>query len=123
MADAVVLGIAELQQYARRAREAARALAILPTAPKGAVLLDLADRLERDAEEVLAANRIDVEAATLDGMDSALVDRLLLTPERLAAMATDVRRVAGLPDPVGEGIEARVLPNGLRIRRVDRPLV
>lgn len=117
-----MLETAELQDCARRARAAARVLATLPTAVKDRVLLHLAERLLDDGPAILEANAADVDDARAAGMDAAMVDRLLLTPERLAAIAADVRHVAMLPDPVGEEFDARVLPNGLQISRRRVPL-
>ncbi|MFQ5878659.1 MAG: glutamate-5-semialdehyde dehydrogenase, partial [Dehalococcoidia bacterium] len=78
--------------------------------------------LEARQEEVLAANARDYQAGRATGLSEALLDRLLLTPERLAGMAEEVRDVAMLPDPVGEEFDGRVLPNGLRVARRRVPL-
>ncbi len=104
------------------AKRASRTLARLDAAAKDAALLAMADALEERADEVLEANARDVEAGAEGGLGDALLDRLALTPTRLAGMAGDVRRIAALPDPVGEGIEARRLPNGLDLRKVRVPL-
>lgn len=103
------------------AKRASRTLARLDAAAKDAALLAMADALEERADEVLEANARDVEAGAEGGLGDALLDRLALTPTRLAGMAGDVRRIAALPDPVGEGIEARRLPNGLDLRKVRVP--
>jgi glutamate-5-semialdehyde dehydrogenase len=73
-------------------------------------------------DEILDANARDVEAAREKDIGAALVDRLKLTPERLAAIADDTRRIAQLPDPVGEVLEGFRLPNGLDVRKVRLPL-
>ncbi len=112
----------ELQDRAGRARVAAVDLATLSTATKNSVLLDLTDRLLSDAERVLEANAEDMAAAQEAGMEPAMLDRLLLTPARLTDMAQDTRRIASLPDPVGEGFDHRTLPNGLQIHRQRVPL-
>jgi glutamate-5-semialdehyde dehydrogenase len=104
------------------AKRASHALARLDSAAKDAALLAMADALEERAGEVLEANARDLEAGAEGGLGEALLDRLALTPTRLAGMAVDVRRIAALPDPVGEGIEARRLPNGLDLRKVRVPL-
>ncbi|GAC1636490.1 MAG: glutamate-5-semialdehyde dehydrogenase [Chloroflexota bacterium] len=104
------------------ARAAAPALAALDDATKSAVLLDLAERLLEATDIVLSANETDMETAEAGGMAPAMLDRLLLTRERLVAMAADVRHVAGLPDPIGEEFDGRVLPNGLRLCRRRVPL-
>ncbi len=112
----------DLEERVRAARAVAPDLANLETAIKNAVLLDLAGRLERDVGSVLAANEVDMAEARGAGMADAMLDRLLLTPERLAAIADDVRSVARLPDPVGEEFDATTLPNGLRLSKRRVPL-
>src|ERR1700687_4369385 len=85
-----------------RAREATPVLAEFSTAEKNGLLTRLANAVEGGAERILAANRVDMELSTRNPeMDQALRDRLLLTRERIAAMAAGVREVALLPDPVG----------------------
>ncbi len=106
---------------ARRAREAAAVLRALPRATKDRALHAIADALGERAEEVLAANRQDVQRARDAGTDPAIVDRLTLTPERLSAIADAVRTVADLPDPVGEVVRGYTLPNGLEVRQVRVP--
>lgn len=117
-----MLEVAGLQEVARQARRAAALLASVPSAVKDSVLLDLADRLTMQTEEVLAANAADVAEARASGMDEAMIDRLTLSDERLRGMAADVRHISALPDPVGEEIDARTMPNGLELRRVRVPL-
>lgn len=102
-----------------RAREAAAQLAQFPTRQKNAVLLAMADAIEAQAETILAANKQDLESSGLTG---AMRDRLLLTRDRIAAMADGVREVAGLPDPVYETLAEWTRPNGLRIRKLRVPL-
>jgi glutamate-5-semialdehyde dehydrogenase len=104
------------------AKRASRDLARLSTATKDAALGAMADALERRAGEILDANARDMEAGEEAGLDSGLLDRLLLTEDRLADIARDVRTIATLRDPVGETIEGWRLPNGLDIRRVRAPL-
>jgi glutamate-5-semialdehyde dehydrogenase len=104
------------------ARAASRTLARLDTATKDAALHAMAKALEERAAEVLEANARDMEAGEEAGLHSGLLDRLKLTEERLAGIARDVRKIAALPDPVGETIEGRRLPNGLDVRRVRVPL-
>ena len=104
------------------ARRASRALARLDTNTKNAALHAMADALERRTLEILDANAHDMEAGEEAGLHAGLMDRLALSEERLAGMASDVRTIAGLPDPVGETIEGWRLPNGLDIRRVRVPL-
>jgi glutamate-5-semialdehyde dehydrogenase len=102
-----------------RARNAARTLAQISTDQKNRLLLEMADALEAHMPEILRANEADVKHANLSG---ALLDRLLLTPERVREMAKAICDVAALPDPVGEVLEAWTRPNGLNIRKIRVPL-
>ncbi|MFI0979341.1 glutamate-5-semialdehyde dehydrogenase [Streptomyces sp. NPDC021093] len=107
---------------ASRAREAAAALAPLPRAAKDAALLAVADALLARTDEIVAANGEDVTRAREAGTAESVVDRLTLTPERVRAIASDVRDVAALPDPVGEVVRGSTLPNGIDLRQVRVPL-
>jgi glutamate-5-semialdehyde dehydrogenase len=107
------------RQKLLRAHSAAAKLALLSTREKNAVLLEIAAGLESQQKRVLAANRDDVENSGLEG---AMRDRLLLTPERMAQMVQAVREVTALPDPVGETLAEWTRPNGLHIRKVRVPL-
>jgi glutamate-5-semialdehyde dehydrogenase len=102
-----------------RARAAAATLALLPTSEKNALLLAIAAALETHSESILQANSEDIKSSGLEG---AMRDRLLLTPERIKEMAQGVRDVAALPDPIGETLAEWTRPNGLRIRKVRVPL-
>ena len=104
------------------ARRAARSLAQLDTNTKNAALRAMADTLENRSAEILAANARDMDAGQQDGLHAGLLDRLELSEERLAGIASDVRAIAALPDPVGETIEGFRLANGLDVRRVRVPL-
>jgi glutamate-5-semialdehyde dehydrogenase len=104
------------------ARRASRALAQLDTATKNAALTAMADALEQRAPEILEANARDVEAGEQAGLHSGLLDRLALDEQRLGGIASDVRAIAALPDPVGETIEGFRLANGVDVRRVRVPL-
>jgi glutamate-5-semialdehyde dehydrogenase len=106
----------------RRARLAARRLASASTAEKDAALLTAADLLVERTAEILAANTGDIERASADGMEPGPLDRLRLTDGRIGGMAAGLRKVAALPDPVGELLEGWVRPNGLEIQRVRVPL-
>jgi glutamate-5-semialdehyde dehydrogenase len=102
-----------------RARLASAVLAQLLTSQKNAVLLKIADALEKHCRRILRANDEDVQRSNLAG---AMRDRLLLTPERIAEVAASVREVAALADPVNEVLEEWTRPNGLLIRKVRVPL-
>ncbi len=112
----------EVQTKGQAARQAARRLARLSTEVKNRALHGIAEALLSRQEEVLAANAEDHKAAKASGLAASVLDRLLLSPERLAAIADGVRTVAALPDPVGEVIDMRTLPNGLVIGRRRVPL-
>jgi glutamate-5-semialdehyde dehydrogenase len=104
------------------ARRASRSLARLDTTTKNAALNAMADDLERRAPEILEANARDMEAGEQVGLHPGLLDRLELNDQRLAGIASDVRAIAALPDPVGQTIEGFRLANGLDVRRVRVPL-
>src|SRR5256886_1182692 len=106
----------------RRARHASRRLASASAAEKDAALLTAADLLVERTPEVLAANTGDTERAAEDGTEPGPLDRLRLTDGRIAGMADGLRKVAALPDPVGELLDGWVRPNGLEIQRVRVPL-
>ncbi len=107
---------------ARRARVASRALALLTTAEKDAALHGAADAVLAAAPAVIEANTADVDRARAAGTDEGLLDRLRLTESRIDGIASGLRQVAGLPDPVGEVIRGSTLPNGLEIRQLRVPL-
>ncbi len=104
------------------ARRASRELAQLETAVKDEALGAIARSLEERADEVVEANARDMEAGRTAGLSAALLDRLRLDPARIADMAAGVRKIASLPDPVGEVIDGSRLANGLELRRVRVPL-
>jgi glutamate-5-semialdehyde dehydrogenase len=110
---------AELESGFSAARIASRALARLEPDRSGAVLERLAERAVAATETLLAANQRDLER--MDPADPKF-DRLLLDPERIEAIAGDIRKVARLPAPQGEQLEARELPNGLRLEKVRVPM-
>ena len=112
----------ELLAKGQAARTASRALARLSTSVKNRALLNIAEELETQQAPVLEANRQDYSAAKEDGLNDAMLDRLLLTSDRLNAMASDVRGVAALPDPVGETLDMTTLPNGLLVGKRRVPL-
>lgn len=106
----------------KAARAGARQLSKLGTSVKNQALLNLAASLMVNQEKVLLANRADYEEAQGSGLSEAWLDRLLLTPQRLEAMAKDLTNVASLPDPVGEMFDVRTLPNGLMAGKKRVPL-
>ncbi len=111
-----------VHDLAQRARAAAAELAVLNRADKDAALEAMADALQERAAEVLAGNAQDVTRAEPGGTSAAMVDRLRLTEQRIAGMADGLRKVAGLPDPVGEIVRGYTLPNGLEVSQRRVPL-
>ena len=111
----------EVRAVAARAREAAAELAPRSRADKDAALLAMAHALDAAADTLLAANARDIAAGRDAGLSEALIDRLALNPERVAAMAQGLRDVAALPDPVGEVLRGYTQPNGLEMRQVRVP--
>ncbi|WP_026957367.1 glutamate-5-semialdehyde dehydrogenase [Aliagarivorans taiwanensis] len=112
----------DMQILGQQAQQASFELATASTAQKNAALLAIADELEAREAEILAANANDLAAAREAGIGEAMLDRLTLNPERLAGIASDVRNVVNLNDPVGSEIDCRVLENGMRLSRRRVPL-
>ena len=112
----------DLNSLGKRAKAASQTLGVTPSERKNAALCAIADALDAAHETLLEANQADVTAGQEKGLTPALIDRLTLTPDRLAGIAADVRRVADLPDPVGVEFEAETLPNGLRVRKRRTPI-
>ena len=104
-----------------QARAAARSLAALDTDTKNAALGAIADALVTRTDEIVEANKRDMEAGREAALSEALLDRLALDPGRIAAIAAGTRAIAALPDPVGEVIEGKRLPNGLDVRMLRVP--
>ncbi|WP_179451756.1 MULTISPECIES: glutamate-5-semialdehyde dehydrogenase [unclassified Enterobacter] len=111
-----------LEDMGKAARAASYKLAELSTEQKNQVLLSIADRLEAESADILAANEQDLADARQNGMSEALLDRLTLNPQRLKGIADDVRQVCRLADPVGQLIDGGQLDSGLRIERRRVPL-
>jgi glutamate-5-semialdehyde dehydrogenase len=103
------------------AQRAAAPLAALDTRVKDAALHAIADALIARTPDILEANARDLEAGRVNEIGDALLDRLALDPARIAAIADGARRIAALPDPVGEVIDGHRLPNGVDVRRVRVP--
>ena len=112
----------QVHDAARRARVAARELATLSTDTKNSALHAAADNVLRDEGAILAANAEDLAVAKAAGTPEAMLDRLALNPNRIDGIASGLRQVAGLPDPIGEVLRGRTLPNGLQLRQQRVPL-
>jgi len=111
-----------IHDLGKRARAASKQLAQLSSAQKNTGLLAMAGELIASQGELLAANAKDVERARTEGLSSAMIDRLTLTPARIVAMAEGIRTVAALPDPVGQTITQWTRPNGIQISKVRVPI-
>jgi glutamate-5-semialdehyde dehydrogenase len=111
-----------IPKLCRAARGAAQRLASIDTAVKDTALIAIAEALRKRTPEILAANERDMLAGREAELGEALLDRLALDNARIAAIAAAVRQIATLPDPVGEVIDGRRLPNGLDVRKVRVPL-
>lgn len=112
----------ELEMKGNLAKDASRKLACLSTEVKNHALGEIARGLINKTTEILKANRQDYKEAQNGGMNEAMLDRLLLTAERIKAIASDVNSVAALPDPVGEVFDMRTMPNGLLIGKKRVPM-
>ena len=111
-----------LAKIGRQAKEASRVVANASTTTKNAALRAMADRLEAAAPGILAANADDMEQARTEGVSEALLDRLLLTDARIVGMAAGLRKVAGLPDPIGIITDGWQMYNGIKVQRSRAPL-
>ena len=116
------IDVDELAAKGAAARAAARTLAKTSGAVRNQALLNAADGLESRQDVILAANARDLSAGERAGLPDYYLDRMRLAPDRLAAIAADVRGVAALPDPVGEVIDMKTVANGLRVGRRRVPL-
>ena len=118
----MTITVDNLLAQGKAVRQAAKVLAHLSTEQKNRTLENIAAALLEQQEEVLEANGKDYGAGKAGGLDEALLDKLLLNPQRLEAIARDVRNVAALADPVGEVFDMRTLPNGLMVGKKRVPL-
>ncbi len=114
--------VALMADIGRRARTAARPLAVATTSAKNAALIAMADAILRNEQAILDANAVDMSNGEEAGLSGSFMDRLKLTPSRIKAMADGIREIAALKDPVGDVIAAWDRPNGLHIERVRTPL-
>ncbi len=115
--DAKVL----ISNLADSARIAARTLSVTTGAQRKAALVAIADAIETRSAEILAANEKDMESGRSAGLNSSLLDRLLLTPERVKGIAGGARQVSELPDPLGNTLRKSTLPNGIELEQISVP--
>nr|WP_090346462.1 glutamate-5-semialdehyde dehydrogenase [Mycolicibacterium malmesburyense]CRL79068.1 glutamate-5-semialdehyde dehydrogenase [Mycolicibacterium malmesburyense] len=112
----------QVHDAARRARTAARTLATLSSETKNRALNTAADHVLMSTSQILEANQKDLDAARAAGTPEAMLDRLALNPNRIDGIADGLRQVSRLPDPLGEVLQGRTLPNGLQLRQQRVPL-
>ena len=110
-----------ISTLADSARTAGRTLSIATGAERKAALQTIADAIEFRSNEILAANEKDMAAGRLAGLNSSLLDRLLLTPERIKGIAGGARQVSELPDPLGNTLRQSTLPNGIQLEQISVP--
>jgi glutamate-5-semialdehyde dehydrogenase len=115
--DAKVL----ISKLADSARNAGRTLSVATGAQRKAALVAIAEAIEARSNEILAANEKDMEAGRSAGLNSSLLDRLLLTPERIKGIAGGARQVSELPDPLGVTLRKSTLPNGIELEQISVP--
>jgi glutamate-5-semialdehyde dehydrogenase len=111
-----------MRDVGQRARVAARAMARAETAAKNAALLAMAAAIEKNLAALIAANKKDLDAGRAQGLDDALLDRLMLNEARIKSMAEGLRQIATLPDPVGEITGLNYRPSGIQVGRMRVPL-
>ncbi|HFA59470.1 MAG TPA: glutamate-5-semialdehyde dehydrogenase [Rhodospirillales bacterium] len=111
-----------MRRLGQEARAAARRMAAASTGARNRALEAMAAAIEAEAERLATENARDLEAGRERGLDAALLDRLALTPERIAAMAEGLRQIAALPDPVGAITDLNFRPSGIQVGRMRVPL-
>lgn len=111
-----------IKELGKKAKSAAAVLAVCGTGKKNEVLSEIASRLLKDASKIIEANKIDIENARKNGMSAAMIDRLSLDEKRIAGIVEGVRQIEDLPDPIGELLDEKTLPNGLNVKRVRVPM-
>jgi glutamate-5-semialdehyde dehydrogenase len=111
-----------MQTVGRQARAASRRLAGATTAEKNAALLHIAAAIRRDSAALVAANQEDLAAARAAGLESAMIDRLTLSPKGVESMAEGVEQVAALADPIGEMTDIKFRPSGIQVGKMRVPL-
>ncbi len=111
----------ELYEMVRQTKEASASIGLLSADEKNAILGKIASSLIRESNTLIAENALDMEAAKKNGMSDAMLDRLLLTKERITSMAEGLRGVMRLPDPCGKILDENIRPNGLQIIKKSVP--
>lgn len=111
-----------IEELGKRAKSSAPALACSGTDKKNAALTEIAQRLEKSVEAIVAVNKTDVENARKNGMSEAMIDRLTLNEKRILGMAEGIDKVVALPDPTDVLMSEKTLPNGLTVKKVSVPM-
>ena len=112
----------QMSELAGQAKRASRLLTRISTDNKNACLLEMAEALENNTALIQKANAKDMDTGREMGLSQAMLDRLLLNDDRIAGMATGLREVAQLPDPVCRVLDERKRPNGLILRKISTPI-
>ncbi len=118
----IIATLTEAASKAEVAHVASRVLSFASTSAKDTALLGIASALVTEQDSLLKLNAVEVDRARTRGLGPSFVDRMTLTPARIAAMAQTARDVAALPDPVGQMEDVRVRPNGMQVGRMRVPL-
>ncbi len=113
--------IQSVSELAITARKAARTLNVATSGERKSALLAIADAIEARSSEIISANEKDMQRGRESGLNSQLLDRLCLTPERIKAIANGARQVAALPDPLGIILRQSTLSNGLKLKQISVP--
>ncbi len=111
-----------MHKLGSQARAASSLLASANTGVKNSALLAMAEAIDDAREQLAAANQLDLDAGAANGLDSAMLDRLALTPARIDAMIEGLKQVAALPDPMGEIDGMKFLPSGIQVGKMRVPL-
>ncbi|MRW93359.1 glutamate-5-semialdehyde dehydrogenase [Duganella sp. FT80W] len=111
-----------MEQLGQRARKASRGMAKADTATRNRALTLIADAIEREADALRAANKLDMEAAAANGLEPALLDRLALSDKAIATMVEGLRQIVALPDPIGEISGLKFRPTGIQVGQMRVPL-
>ena len=111
-----------MEQLGRQARKASRAMARADSATRNRALTLIADAIERDADQLRAANQLDMDAAAANGLAPAMLDRLALSDKAIATMVEGLRQIIALPDPIGEISGLKFRPSGIQVGQMRVPL-
>lgn len=111
-----------IEKLGKNARSAAPILAASATDKKNAALSEIARRLNQNVEAIIEVNKLDLEDARKNGISEAMLDRLTLNEKRIAGMVEGIDQVVALPDPIGETLDEKTLPNGLNVKKVRVPM-